>query len=77
LPAAVATNDCAVAPPIGELLRFHWYDAAEEEVSVTLPPAQKEVGPEAVMVGDGGGSTVTVVVADVPLQPVPAVTLTL
>ena len=31
----------------------HRYDPAELEVSVTLPPAQKETGPDAVMVGTG------------------------
>ncbi len=50
----MATNDCAVAPPIGEPLSFHWYDAPDDDVSVTLPPAQNEVGPEAVMVGVNG-----------------------
>ncbi len=46
-------------------------------MSVTLPPWQKVVGPDAVMVGDGLALTVTVTGAEVPLQPAPEVTLTL
>ena len=51
MPATVATNDWALAPPIGDPLSSHWKDAPADEVNVTLPPAQKEVGPEAVIVG--------------------------
>jgi hypothetical protein len=47
------------------------------EVSVTLPPVQNVVGPEGVMVGEGAAVCVTVVVDEVPLQPVPVVTETL
>ena len=47
------------------------------EVSVTLPPLQNVVGPEGVIVGEGAGFCVTVVIAEVPLQPVPVVTETL
>jgi hypothetical protein len=49
----------------------HKLPVAEDEVKVTLPPAQNVVGPPAVMVGVGGvGFTVTVVPADVAaLQP--------
>jgi hypothetical protein len=51
--------------------------AATLEVSVTLPPLQKVVGPDGVIVGDGGVVFVTAVVAEVPLQPAPVVTETL
>jgi hypothetical protein len=48
------------------------------DVSVTEPPAQKVVGPPALMVGvDGIGLMVTVVTADVALQPFPSDTVTL
>ena len=41
----------------------------ELDVSVTLPPAQKVVGPEAVIVGVAGkGFTVTTVAADGKLR---------
>lgn len=44
--------------------------AAEEDVSVTEPPAQKVVGPPAVIVGTGGsGFTVTVTEAGAEVQP--------
>ena len=43
---------------------------------VTLPPSQNVVGPEAVTVAVGGVVTVTVVGADVALQPLPSVTVT-
>ena len=47
------------------------------EVKVTLFPWQKVVDPPAVMVGVGGnGLTVTVVAADVPLQLLASVTVT-
>lgn len=57
--------DCVVAPV------DHRLPVADEEVNVTLPPAQKVVGPPGVTVGVGGvGFTVTVVPADVAeLQP--------
>ena len=42
----------------------HKYPFPELEVNVTDPPAQKVVGPPAVMVGaEGAGLTVTVVAA--------------
>ena len=45
------------------------FPVAEEDVKVTEPPAQKEVGPLAVMVGVAGtGFTVTVVAAEVAEQ---------
>ena len=44
---------------------------------VTLPPAQKVVGPLGVMVGvAGSGFTVTTVGAEVAVQPLPSVTWT-
>jgi len=47
-------------------------------VSVTDPPAQNVVDPPAVMIGvDGLALTVTVVAADVALQPLAFVTVTL
>ena len=46
------------------------FPVGELEVKVTEPPAQKVVGPLVVIVGVGGfGLTVTVVVADVVVQP--------
>ena len=45
-------------------------------VRVTLPPAQNVVGPEAVIVAVGGGVTVTFAGAEVALQPLPSVTVT-
>jgi hypothetical protein len=53
------------------------YDEPLDAVSVTLPPAQNVVGPPAVMVAAGPGLTVTVVAADVALQPFASVTVTL
>ncbi len=45
--------------------------------NVTLPPAQKVVGPDAVIVGvAGSGFTVTTVGADVAEQPLASVTWT-
>ena len=46
-------------------------------VRVTLPPAQNVVGPLGVIVGVAGfGLTVTTVAAEVELQPLPSVTVT-
>src|SRR5213593_1375340 len=45
-------------------------------VRVTLPPAQKVVGPLAAMVAAGGGLTVTVTGADVDEQPPDWLTVT-
>jgi hypothetical protein len=45
-------------------------------VSVTLPPAQNVVAPEALTVVVGSGFTVTVVADDVTLQPFAFVTVT-
>ena len=50
---------------------------ADDEVSVTLPPLQKVVAPEAVMVGVAGNAlTVTVVAADTAELQVPLFTVT-
>src|SRR5688500_18558785 len=46
-------------------------------VRVTLPPAQNVVGPEAVMLAVGAGLTPTFVGADVAVQPLASVTVTL
>lgn len=63
--------DCVVAPVDQRL------PLAEEEVKVTEPPAQKVVGPPAVIVGVAGFAfTVTTVAADVAEQPEPFVTVT-
>jgi hypothetical protein len=71
LPVLLATIDAVVAPVDQR------YDAPLDAVSVTLPPAQKVVGPEAVMLAAGFALTVTAVDADVALQPLPFVTVTL
>ena len=70
------------APPMGEPLSNHWYDVNEPlpplvfAVSVTLPPLQEVVGPPGVTVGAGAGFCVTVTGADVPLQPLALVAVT-
>jgi hypothetical protein len=71
LPAVLATIDCVVAPVDQR------YDAPLDAVSVTLPPAQNVVGPDAVIVADGFALTVTAVADDVALQPFELVTVTL
>jgi hypothetical protein len=66
-----------VAPPIGAPFTSHWLPLALLEVRVTLPPAQKEVGPPAAMVGvDGIAFTTTVVLPAAEVQPL-TVTVTL
>lgn len=63
--------DCVVAPVL------HRYETAAELVKVTLLPAQKVVGPLAVIVGTAGsGNTVTVVVADTAGHPLISFTVT-
>jgi len=53
---------------MGLPLRDHWLPDALLEVSVTLPPAQKVVGPPGVIVGAAGsGLTVTAVMAEAAL----------
>jgi hypothetical protein len=55
--------DCVVAP------FDQVFPVADEEVNVTEPPAQKVVGPLAVIVGTAGsGLTVTVVAAETEEQ---------
>src|SRR5258706_16076148 len=64
----MATNVLFVAPPMGLPFRNHWLPDALLDVSVTLPPVQKVVGPPGVIVGvAGGGLTVTVVGAEAAL----------
>ena len=68
----VAVMDWVVAPPGLQTLLV-----ALLEVRVTLPPAQKVVGPPAVMLGVAGrGFTVTTVGAEVAEQPLPLVNWT-
>ena len=63
--------NCVVAPP-GD----HTFPVELLENKVTLPPWQKVVGPKGVITGAGNAVTVTVVVADVPLQPFASTTVT-
>ena len=71
-PEAVTSIDCVVAP------FDQRYPLDAGAVSVTEPPAQKVVGPPAVITGvDGFALTVTVVDAEVALQPLAFVTVTL
>jgi hypothetical protein len=53
------------------------YDEPADAVSVTDPPSQKVGAPERVIVASGGALTVTAVTADVALQPLAFVTVTL
>ena len=62
--------DCVVAPV------DHRYELAALAVSVTVPPAQNVVGPEAVIVGVVAELTVTAVAALVALQPFASVVVT-
>ena len=71
MPLLLATIDAVVAPVDQR------YDAPLEAVSMTLPPLQNVVGPEAVMVAAGSGFTVTTAGDDVALQPFAFVTVTL
>jgi hypothetical protein len=52
------------------------YDVPPDAVSVTLPPAQKVVGPLGVMVAVGRGLTVTVWLAGAEVQPFASVVVT-
>jgi hypothetical protein len=70
-PELLTVIDCVVAP------FDQRYEEAEDEVSVTEPPAQNVVGPPAVMVGAGSAFTVTDVAEDVAEQPFASVTVTL
>lgn len=77
MPDTVATKVWPVAPVMIVPSDFHWFPLGELLVSVTLPPAQKVVGPPAEIVGvAGGGLTVTVVAAEVAAQPAASVTVT-
>jgi hypothetical protein len=71
LPEAVTLIDWLVAPVDQR------YDAPALAVSVTEPPAQNVVGPEAVIVAVGRAFTVTVVGDEAALQPFPFVAVTL
>ena len=63
--------DCVVAP------FDQRFPVADDEVKVTLPPWQKVVAPEAVIVGVSGNAlTVTVVAADAAELQVPLFTET-
>jgi hypothetical protein len=65
VPLALTVMLCVLWPP-----GLHTLPVALLLVSVTLPPAQKVVGPPALIVGVAGfGVTVTVVPALVALQP--------
>jgi hypothetical protein len=76
-PVAVAVYVSAVAPLIADPSLYHWLPVAEDEVNTTLPPAQKVVGPPALIVGvDGIGLTVTVVPPLAALEQPEAVTIT-
>lgn len=70
VPLLVTLIDGVVAP------LDHKYVPVPPAVSVTLPPAQNVVGPLGVIVATGVGSTVTVVGADIALQPLALVTVT-
>ena len=43
-----------MAPVIGLPFNNHWYVEAAVDVSATLPPKQKDVGPPAVITGFAG-----------------------
>ncbi len=46
---------------------YHWLPLTEDELNVTVPPAQKVVALPAVIVGDDGtGLTVTTIAFDEP-----------
>jgi hypothetical protein len=67
----VTLIDCEVAP------FDQRYDTPALAVRVTLPPSQNVVGPDGVIVGIGVVTAVTLVTADVALQPAASVTVTL
>jgi hypothetical protein len=70
VPAALTLMDCVVAP------LDQRYEEPALALSVTLPPGQNVVGPEAVIVGVGQVVTTTGVAALVALHPVASVTVT-
>jgi hypothetical protein len=67
----VETVMAAVVAPVDQR-----YDVPPDAVSVTLPPAQKVVGPLGVMVAVGSGLTVTVWLAGAEEQPLASVVVT-
>ena len=67
----VLTVVAAVVAPVDQR-----YDTPPDAVSVTLPPAQKVVGPLGVIVAVGNGFTVTVCDAGAEVQPFPSVVVT-
>ena len=69
-PALLTVMLCVVAPVDQS------HDAPALAVRVTLPPVQKDVGPDGVMVGVAGVRTFTATGDDVALQPPPVVTVT-
>ena len=70
MPLALTVMARVVAPLDQE------YDAPLFAVSVTEPPAQNVVGPPALIVALGSELTVTLVGAEVALQPLALVTVT-
>ena len=70
MPLLVTLMDCVVAPVDQR------YDVAALAVSVTLPPLQKLVGPEALIVGVVAVVTETFVAALVAAQPFASVVIT-
>ena len=70
MPVAVAMYVLFVSPPMELPLRNHWLPLALLDVSVTLPPVQKVVGPPGVIVGvEGLEFTTTFVVPAADVQP--------
>jgi hypothetical protein len=67
----VETVIAAVVAPVDQR-----YEVPPEAVSVTLPPVQKVVVPEGVMIAVGSGLTVTVCEAGAELQPFASVVVT-
>jgi hypothetical protein len=67
----VETLMAAVVAPVDQR-----YDVPPEAVSVTLPPVQKVVGPDGVMVAVGSGLTVTVWLAGAEEQSFASVVVT-
>jgi hypothetical protein len=74
LPDAVTTSVSSVSPLMSTPFNCHWLPVGELLVSVTSPPAQKLVGPDAEIVGAvGAGSTCTAIAADSVAQPLASV----
>ena len=76
MPLAVAAYVGFVAPLMAPPLRDHWLPVALFDVSVSLPPAQKVVGPPALIVGVAVELTVTVVGSEAALGQPRAVAIT-